>query len=187
MLLKGWVEDPYIREVPAPILGHQDPQPRVPNSPSFYYDRLLAVDYALTWSEDGTNGNHNDAYPDWGFDDCTNFISQAAHAAHHHMTGSGDGCRYEGTATEWYIRPNPDPPFWCVGDFPDWEWSTSWTVTWDFRNYFAYQHDYAQVIGWTLDHTLANYYLTLGRNSTRVSKQSGAMDQLSHHDCDDAG
>ena len=123
---------------------------------------MLAVDYALTWSEDGTNGNHNDAYPDWGFDDCTNFISQAAHAAHHHMTGSGDGCRYEGTATEWYIRPNPDPPFWCVGDFPDWEWSTSWTVTWDFRNYFAYQHDYAQVIGWTLDHTLANYYLTLG-------------------------
>lgn len=63
--------------------------------------------------------------------------------------GDGDGCEYEDTNIEWYVDYNPSPPTWCIGETQYWEWSTSWSVPWPFRDYFAYQNAYGVVHGWT--------------------------------------
>jgi len=76
--------------------------------------------------------------------------------------GSGDGCTHEETSVEWYVEANLSPPLWCLGDFRNWEWSTSWSVPWPFRDYFAHQNSYATVPGWTTDVLTAKYYLSPG-------------------------
>lgn len=124
--------------------------------------RSLAIAYAYKWSEAGTNDQHNPDYPDFGLDDCTNFVSQAMKAGGFVKVGSGDGCKHEDTSTEWYIYRNPSPPITCLGDFRDWEWSTSWSVPWPFRDYFAFQNDYAIAHGWTTSASTAKYYLSPG-------------------------
>jgi len=126
------------------------------------HSRSNAIAYAYEWSEAGTNTQHNPDYPDFGLDDCTNFVSQAMKAGGFVESGSGDGCKYEDTSTEWYIDPNPSPPILCLGDFRDWEWSTGWTVPWPFRDYFVYQNDYAIAPGWTTSASTAKYYLSPG-------------------------
>mgnify|MGYP001230607799 CR=1 FL=1 len=95
-----------------------------------------AVTYAYSWA---TNGGYsrNPAYPDFGIDDCTNFISQAIHAGGFFQTGNGDGCKYEDTSTEWYVQYNSSPSLTCVGDHRNWEWSTSWSVAYQFRVYLT--------------------------------------------------
>lgn len=124
-------------------------------------NRANAIAYAYEWSESG-NAKRNPAYPDFGADDCTNFISQAMEAGGFRKVGSGDGCTHEETTVEWYVEANPSPPLWCLGNFRDWEWSTSWSVPWPFRDYFAYQNSYATVPGWTTDVFTAKYYLSPG-------------------------
>lgn len=124
--------------------------------------RLNAIAYAYKWSKAGTNTHHNPDYPDFGLDDCTNFVSQAMQAGGFREIGSGDGCTHEETSVEWYVEANPSPPLWCLGNFRDWEWSTSWSVPWPFRDYFAYQNRYAAVPGWTTDVFTAKYYLSPG-------------------------
>jgi hypothetical protein len=123
--------------------------------------RSNAIAYAYRWSTSGGT-SRNPAYPDFGADDCTNFVSQAMEAGSFLETGSGDGCKHESTNTEWYANPNPSPPLWCTGDFRNWEWSTSWSVPWPFRDYFAHQNSYATEIGWTTDSATAKYHLSLG-------------------------
>jgi len=124
-------------------------------------NRSEAIDYAYAWSTAGGT-SRNPAYPDFGADDCTNFISQALHAGGFVMVGSGDGCKHEETNVEWYVNANQSPPLWCLGEFRDWEWSTSWSVPWPFRDYMAHQNSYAIELGWTLDPYVAEYYLKPG-------------------------
>jgi len=123
--------------------------------------RSNAIAYAYQWSTSGGT-SRNSAYPDFGVDDCTNFVSQAMKAGGFIEKGSGDGCKHENTSTEWYVELNPSPPWWCTGDFRNWEWSTSWSVPWPFRDYFAYQNDYAIPHGWTTDVSTAKYFLSPG-------------------------
>lgn len=126
------------------------------------HGRSNAIAYAYKWSEAGTNTHHNPDYPDYGLDDCTNFVSQAMRAGGFLMSGSGDGCKQEDTNVEWYIYPNPSPPLWCLGSFRNWEWSTTWTVPWPFRDYFAYQNSYAVSPGWTTSVFVAKSHLSPG-------------------------
>lgn len=123
--------------------------------------RSNAIEYAYEWSESGI-AKRNPAYPDFGGDDCTNFISQAMKAGGFREVGSGDGCTHEETNVEWYVEANPSPPLWCLGNFRDWEWSTSWSVPSPFRDYFAYQNGFATVPGWTTDVSTAKYHLSPG-------------------------
>ncbi|HNQ31850.1 MAG TPA: amidase domain-containing protein [Candidatus Woesebacteria bacterium] len=123
--------------------------------------RSNAIAYAYQWSTSGGT-SRNPAYPDFGVDDCTNFVSQAMKAGGFIEKGSGDGCKHENTSTEWYVESNPSPPWWCTGDFRNWEWSTSWSVPWPFRDYFAYQNDYAIPHGWTTSVSTAKYFLSPG-------------------------
>ena len=121
-----------------------------------------AIAYAYRWSEAGTNNHHNPDYPDFGVDDCTNFVSQAMRASGFVLSGSGDGCKQENTNVEWYIYPNSPPPLWCLGSFRDWEWSTAWTVPCTFRDYFAFQNSYAVSLGWTTNVSVAKSHLSPG-------------------------
>jgi len=119
--------------------------------------RAQAISYAYQWSASGL-AIRNPAYPDFIPDDCTNFISQAMIAGRFLERGSGDGCKYEDTSTEWYVEPNPSPSIFCLGDNRDWEWSTSWSVVDIFRYYFAYENHYAFSHGWTTSSSTAKYY-----------------------------
>lgn len=123
--------------------------------------RAQAISYAYQWSTSG-NANRNPVYPDFGVDDCTNFVSQAMKAGGFFEVGSGDGCKYENTNTEWYVEPNPSPSIFCLGDDRYWEWSTSWSVPDPFRYYFAYENSYAISHGWITSATTAKYYLSPG-------------------------
>jgi len=123
--------------------------------------RAQAISYAYQWSTSG-DAKRNPDYPDFGVDDCTNFISQAMKAGGFLEVGSGDGCKYEDTSTEWYVDPNPSPSIFCLGDDRFWEWSTSWSVPDPFRYYFAYENSYAISHGWTTSAATAKYYLSPG-------------------------
>jgi hypothetical protein len=123
--------------------------------------RGQAISYAYQWSTSG-GAKRNPDYPDFGIDDCTNFISQAMKAGGFLEVGSGDGCKYEDTSTEWYVEPNPSPSIFCLGDDRFWEWSTSWSVPDPFRYYFAYVNSYAISHGWTTSAATAKYYLSPG-------------------------
>ena len=68
--------------------------------------RSNAIAYAYQWSTSGGT-SRNPAYPDFGVDDCTNFVSQAMKAGGFIEKGSGDGCKHENTSTEWYVESNP--------------------------------------------------------------------------------
>lgn len=120
------------------------------------YDRADAIDYAYDWWD-----SQNSSYPDFGGQDCTNFVSQAMVAGGFSMAGSGDGCRDESTSTEWYVESN-SPPLWCWGSNRNWEWSTSWSVVWPFRDYFTIQNSYATTLGWTTSASTAKSYLSPG-------------------------
>lgn len=155
----GYYREPKeIEAIPPEKLGTQNLL--VANSWSST-GRSNAISYAYHWSTAGGT-SRNPLYPDFGYDDCTNFISQAMEAGGFVETGDGDGCKHENTSTEWYVEPNPSPPIWCLGDFRNWEWSTSWSVPWPFRDYFAYQNDYAISHGWTTSVSTAKYYLSPG-------------------------
>ncbi len=157
--LYGGYEDPSTEKAEPPPSDFKQ-QAAVLLSSS--HSRSNAIAYAYEWSETGTNTHHNPAYPDFGFDDCTNFISQAMKAGGFREVGSGDGCKQEETSIEWYVKANPAPPLWCLGDFREWEWSTSWSVPAVFRDYFAYQNNFAIVLGWTTDVATARYHLSPG-------------------------
>jgi hypothetical protein len=119
------------------------------------YNRTNAINYAYTWWN-GQNPN----YPDFGGDDCTNFISQSMIAGGFSMLGTGDGCRHESTQTEWYVNANSS---WsCWGSNSNWEWSTAWSVVYDFRRYFTFHNSYATTLGWTTSHTTAKNMLSPG-------------------------
>ena len=152
-------KEPSIEEAKPPI--NELEQRTAVTSLSLSHNRSAAIDYAYTWSMSG-GAKRNPAYPDFGSDDCTNFVSQAMIAGHFNKSGSGDGCKHENTSTEWYVETNPSPPWWCTGDFRNWEWSTSWSVPWPYRDYFAYQNNYAIAHGWTQSVATAKYYLSPG-------------------------
>lgn len=130
-------------------------------SSPFSKGRLQAILYAYQWSAP-ENAIRNPDYPDFGVDDCTNFVSQSMIAGGFIEIGSGDGCKHEITNTEWYVESNPSPSIFCTGDFRDWEWSTSWSVPDPFRYYFAYENSYVISHGWTTSVSTAKYYLSTG-------------------------
>jgi len=120
------------------------------------YSRTNAINYAYAW----WNGQ-NSSYPDFGSNDCTNFMSQSMKAGGLSFRGSGDGCRDETTQTEWYVN-RKSPPIWCQGSNRDWEWSTAWSVVYDFKRYFTFHNSYASELGWTTSHTTAKSLLSPG-------------------------
>ncbi|MBU2713424.1 amidase domain-containing protein [Zooshikella harenae] len=130
------------------------------------YDRNAAIDYAYAWWD-----KRNPNYPDFGDNDCTNFISQAMIAGGFSQVGSGDGCRDEATRTEFYVNANT-PPWWCMGSNRHWEWSTSWSVVDTFRAYFADENNFAIVLGWTTDRTVAKNLLSRG-DIIQLQKRQG--------------
>lgn len=146
---------------PEAISSENTPRMQFPLDYTLSLGQSMAVEYAYTWSISG-GISRNSEYPDFGDDDCTNFISQAMKAGRFLEVGSGDGCQYEDTSTEWYVNPNSNPPLWCLGDFREWEWSTGWSVPWPFRDYFAYQNYFANIPGWTTSVSTAKYYLSPG-------------------------
>lgn len=127
-----------------------------PSESTLAYNRTNAINYATTW----WNGQ-NSSYPDFGSNDCTNFISQAMKAGGFSMYGTGDGCRDENTQTEWYVK-SKNPPIWCLGSNRKWEWSTAWSVVYDFRRYFTYHNNYASALGWTTSASTAKSLLAPG-------------------------
>ena len=120
------------------------------------YSRTNAINYAYAW----WNGQ-NSSYPDFGSNDCTNFISQSMKAGGFSFRGSGDGCRDESTQTEWYVNRN-SPPLWCIGSNRDWVWSTAWSVVYDFKRYYTYYNAYASELGWTTSASTAKSLLSPG-------------------------
>lgn len=157
--LYGKNNEPEILEAPQPSSAR--PKNLTTTTILSSSGRPNAIAYAYQWSTSGGT-SRNPAYPDFGVDDCTNFVSQAMKAGGFAEIGSGDGCKHEDTSTEWYVDANPSPPLWCIGDFRNWEWSTSWSVPWPFKDYFAYQNDYAISHGWTTSASVAKYYLSPG-------------------------
>lgn len=123
--------------------------------------RASAIAYAYLWSTQGAASRNSD-YPDFEDDDCTNFVSQAMKAGGFREIGSGDGCKHEETNVEWYVEANDSPPLTCLGNFRNWEWSTTWSATWPFRDYFAYQNNFAVELGWTTSHTTTKDVLSPG-------------------------
>lgn len=140
------------------ISGNQTPQLKVLSSAQ---DRALAIEYAYLWSQQNSM-KRNPLYPDFGSNDCTNFISQAMFSGHYQQVGSGDGCEQESNFYEWYVNANPNPPFWCTGNYRNWEWSTTWSIPADFREFFAHRSSYAIEIGYTDDPATAAYFLNPG-------------------------
>jgi hypothetical protein len=141
--------------------------------------RAKAIDYAYSWTLQGST-HHNPDYPDFGFDDCTNYVSQVLKAGGFVEQGTSSGCRYEDTDTEWYVKANPSPPLWCWGDFRDWEWSTSWSATNQFRSYFADQNNFAEVPGWTNDVSTAKYHLSPG-DVIQLQAKDGSGNWVTYH------
>jgi hypothetical protein len=76
--------------------------------------------------------------------------------------GSGDGCRSEETETEWYVFKKPSPPIWCVGSNRTWEWSTAWSVVYQFKRYFTCHNSFASSLGWTISPKTAAFLLSPG-------------------------
>ncbi len=124
-------------------------------------NRASAIAYAYLWSQQGS-AERNPLYPDFGYDDCTNFVSQAMFAAGYPKVGSGDGCTQESTFFEWYVNANPNPSLFCTGDFREWEWATPWSVPADYREYFAHRSSNAIEFGYTENPGIAAYYLIPG-------------------------
>lgn len=120
------------------------------------YSRTNAINYAYAW----WNGQSS-SYPDFGSNDCTNFVSQSMKAGGFGFRGSGDGCRDETSQTEWYVN-RKSPPLWCLGSNRDWEWSTAWSVVYDFKRYFTYHNAFASELGWTTSATTAKNLLSPG-------------------------
>lgn len=162
-----------------PVLTDIGQQLQATTTSSLSDSRYRAVNYAYSWSISGGISRNPD-YPDFGFDDCTNFVSQAMKAGGFMEKGSGDGCEYEVTSTEWYVDPNPSPPLWCVGSTRYWEWSTSWSVPWPFRDYFVYQNVYANEHGWTISVATAKYYLSSG-DVVQLQKTNASGDWETYH------
>lgn len=97
-------------------------------APSFRgYDRTRAVQYAYAWAKHGGR-SRNPAYPDFGENDCTNFVSQVVHAGTVSMTGAGF-CGSTDTSDQWYVNP---ASWWCFRSFA---WSSSWVNVYDFWRY----------------------------------------------------
>lgn len=140
------------------ILENQSPQLEQTSSAQ---NRASAIEYAYLWSQRGS-AKRNPSYPDFGYDDCTNFVSQAMFAAGYPKVGSGDGCKQESTFFEWYVNPNPYPSLFCTGDFREWEWATSWSVPADYREYFAHRSSNAIEFGYTENPGIAAHYLIPG-------------------------
>lgn len=146
----------------APMQSKLDQQSSITDSSTgLSHSRSMAINYAYNWSISGDTSRNPD-FPDFGDDDCTNFISQAVNAGGFREKGSGDGCEYENTSTEWYVESNPSPPIWCIGSTRNWEWSTSWSIPYPFRDYFSIQNVYARVPGWTTSVSTAKYHLSPG-------------------------
>ncbi|MCA9938586.1 MAG: amidase domain-containing protein [Anaerolineales bacterium] len=152
-LFKDYPVEPGIQEA-IPEVNQLDNA--VSSESLLAYSRTSAINYAYSW----WNGQ-NSSYPDFGSSDCTNFISQTMRAGGFSIYGSGDGCRDESTQTEWYVESNSPPP-WCLGSNRNWEWSTAWSVVYDFRRYFTYHHSYATELGWTTSYATAKDLLSPG-------------------------
>jgi hypothetical protein len=167
-----------IPEAPS-FLNLLDPEQLTLSATFLSPSRSRAIDYAYTWTSQGST-HHNPDYPDFGMDDCTNFVSQALKAGGFAEQGNSDGCRYEDTNTEWYVKRNPSPPLWCLGDFRYWEWSTSWSVTDPFRSYFADQNRFAEVLGWTNDVSTTKYYLSPG-DVIQLQSNDGSGHWVTYH------
>ena len=148
-------------------------------SSSLSHNRESAIEYAYTWTLQG-GASRNPEYPDFGDEDCTNFISQAMNAGGFSKSGSGNGCQDEDTSTEWYSYPNPSPSIFCIGNYRNWEWSTSWSVPLQFRNYFFLQTHRASEIGWTLDPALAKYYLSPG-DVIQLQAKNSSNEWITYH------
>jgi hypothetical protein len=152
-LFKDFPVEPEIQEAIPPESGDSS---TARTTKVLAYNRTNAINYANLW----WNGQ-NSSYPDFGSQDCTNFISQAMKAGGFSFSGSGDGCRDESTETEWYVYSS-SPPIWCLGSNRNWEWSTSWSVVYPFKRYFTYWNSYATSLGWTTSPSTAAYHLSPG-------------------------
>ncbi len=161
------------------VLNLQGTEQGALSATSISPSRAKAIDYAYTWTSQGST-HHNPDFPDFGFNDCTNFVSQALKAGRFSEKGDGDGCRYEDTDTEWYVNRNPSTPIWCLGDFREWEWSTSWSATDQFRSYFADQNKYAEVPGWTNSVSTAKYHLSPG-DVIQLQSNDGSGNWVTYH------
>lgn len=91
------------------------------------YDRGRAVAYAYAWAQN-KGKKRNPAYPDFGENDCTNFISQAVHAGGVSLTGEGL-CGSSNTENEWYSNR---ASWWCPNRFA---WTASWVNVSHFWRY----------------------------------------------------
>jgi len=169
-LFKDFPIEPEIKEA---IPGSSNANTTDMTKVSVSYNRTNAVNYAYTWWN-GQNSN----YPDFGDNDCTNFISQAMKAGGFSFKGSGDGCRDENTETEWYVN-RKTPPVWCLGSNRNWEWSTSWSVVYPFKRYFTYRNNYATELGWTTSASTAAYYLSKG-DIVQLQRKEGSS-WVSYH------
>jgi hypothetical protein len=138
---------------------------------SYDQNRASAIEYAYLWSQQGSS-KRNPIYPDFGDNDCTNFVSQAMFAGGYPKIGNGDGCKQESTFTEWYVNANLDPSIFCTGDFREWEWATPWSLSADYREYFAHQSSNAIEFGYTENRGVAAYYLVPG-DVVQLMSQSG--------------
>lgn len=80
------VVEPVVEEARSPVTA-------VTQQSQSEANRANAIAYAYEWSESG-NAKRNPAYPDFGADDCTNFVSQAMEVGGFRKVGSGDGCTH---------------------------------------------------------------------------------------------
>lgn len=169
-LFEGWPQEP---DVPEATLPAPAPESTAADGSILAYNRTNAINYAYAW----WNGQ-NAAYPDFGSNDCTNFISQCVRAGGMVINGTGDGCRDESTTTEWYVEAN-SPPIWCLGSNRNWEWSSSWTVVYDFRVYFTVNNSFATTLGWTINPDTAKSLLSPGDLVQLQTKQGDSW--VSYH------
>ncbi len=176
-LYGGYIE-PNIEEAPAPP-SESNLQARITSDVRLSYNRSKAIDYAYAWSQDGGK-KRNANYPDFGRDDCTNFISQAMEVGGYSQSGGGDGCKHENTSKEWYVTSNPSPSWTCLGGFRNWKWSTSWSVAWPFRQYFAFENNYAQELGWTQNTDTVKYHLSVG-DVLQLQRKDNNNNWMSYH------
>lgn len=113
-----------------------------------------AIGYALQWAEPW-GYKRNPMYPDFGRDDCANFISQALfEGGGIPKMGSGT-CKHEETGQKWYINKSS---WWCIGSYRDWAWSTSWTVPPWLQFYFVNHTQWARSADY-YNHQLDRSYL----------------------------
>lgn len=126
------------------------------------YNRAGAISYAYTWYN-----KRNRQYPDFGDNDCTNFVSQALVAGGFGKRGgAGFGqCRSESDENDWYVNLQDLPPIWCQGEHRDWVWSSSWSTVEPFKQHFTVWRDegmHAIDYGWTTDPFVASLWLSPG-------------------------